>query len=220
METALIERIRAGGGPFIIIGHSEGSMIAYNVLRRLRKQECDVRMLLTIGSPLGMAEVQDVMKAWMPGQKFLVPECVDRWVNVADTLDIVAIDGDLSDDFAPNSRAVSIENHNGPGINTDGPFHSHSATGYLESDAVRTPVRQTAGHAFFQLVGKTIVVRDLADQIENGNAGDRHPALIQLVTGDHGNDQLDGTSLASTRAAVLATITSLVKASGADPDMV
>lgn len=37
MEGTLIERLDVGGGPFIVIGHSQGSMIAYNVLRQLQK---------------------------------------------------------------------------------------------------------------------------------------------------------------------------------------
>lgn len=216
MENTLIERIRAGGGPFIIVAHSQGSMIAYNVLRRLREDECDVRLLVTIGSPLGMAEVQDVMQGWIPDHKLVVPDCVKRWINVADTLDVVALDRDLSDDFAANSRGIAIENHSGFCINPDAPFHPHSATGYLHTDAVRLPVHKTAGNAFFQLVGKAIVVRDLADQIENSSHDERHPALIQLVTGDRGNDINDAVSLADTRAAVLETIRALVAASGAD----
>ena len=35
MEQSLLDRLAAGGGPFIVIAHSQGSMIAYDVLRRL-----------------------------------------------------------------------------------------------------------------------------------------------------------------------------------------
>jgi hypothetical protein len=52
MEQSLVDRLDAGGGPFIVIAHSQGSMIAYNVLRQLTKAECDVRLFVTIGSPL------------------------------------------------------------------------------------------------------------------------------------------------------------------------
>ena len=36
MERSLLDRLAAGGGPFIIIAHSQGSMIAYDVLRRIK----------------------------------------------------------------------------------------------------------------------------------------------------------------------------------------
>ena len=35
MEQSVIDRLAAGGGPFVVIGHSQGSMIAYDVLRQL-----------------------------------------------------------------------------------------------------------------------------------------------------------------------------------------
>jgi hypothetical protein len=32
MRDSVLERLRSGGGPFVVIGHSQGSMIAYDVL--------------------------------------------------------------------------------------------------------------------------------------------------------------------------------------------
>ena len=37
----MLDRLEAGGGPFVVIAHSQGSMIAYDVLRRL--DEADSR---------------------------------------------------------------------------------------------------------------------------------------------------------------------------------
>jgi hypothetical protein len=67
MERSLLERIEAGGGPFVIIAHSQGTMVAYDVLRQLKKEQCDVRLLLTLGSPLGLEEIKDMFKEWIPG---------------------------------------------------------------------------------------------------------------------------------------------------------
>lgn len=78
MEQALRERLDAGGGPFIVIGHSQGSMIAYQVLRQLQKADCDVRLFVTIGSPLGLQEVKDGLRKIGQGKPLVVPECVDR----------------------------------------------------------------------------------------------------------------------------------------------
>ena len=60
MTDSLAERLAAGGGPFVIVAHSQGTMIAYEVLRHLDEGQADVRLLVTIGSPLGLKEVQDV----------------------------------------------------------------------------------------------------------------------------------------------------------------
>ncbi len=177
MEESLRSRIDAGGGPFIIIAHSQGSMIAYNVLRQLKREECDVRLFLTIGSPLGLEEVKDFFRKW-GGGKLPVPPCVDRWVNVAEWLDPVAADSRLADDFDPKER---IKDYTGLLLIPDALLHPHSATGYLRSDPVQLEVRDKAGNAFAQAVGKTVIVKDLAEDLENGLRQERHTVLIQLA---------------------------------------
>jgi len=107
MADTLRRRIAAGGGPFIVIAHSQGSMIAYDVLRALKREEADVRLFVTIGSPLGMDEVQDVLKEI--GGPLRVPDCVARWVNVAERLDPVALDPELKGEFARSGRGVQVE---------------------------------------------------------------------------------------------------------------
>src|SRR4030095_13777832 len=178
MQQSLVDRLAGGGGPFVVIAHSQGSMIAYNVLRQLRKDDCDVRLFLTIGSPLGLTEVQDFFRHWNGGE-LRVPECVTRWVNVADRLDPVAADNDISNDFMPKGRIKNIAHLR---LNLDSPRHPHSGTGYLSSDPVRQEVRETAGNAFGQAVGKSIIVRDLAQDLEDRPRDARHPTLIKLVT--------------------------------------
>jgi subtilisin family serine protease len=175
MEQSLIERLNAGGGPFVVIAHSQGTMIADNVLRRLTKAQCDVRLLVTMGSPLGLDEVQDVLKQWTGG-KLPVPACVDRWVNVADWLDPVAADSDISNEYTPKDK---IENFAGF-LNPDSPQHPHSATGYLKSRPVKSVVQQTVGNAFGQAVGQAVIAKDLVENMENGYRQERHMTLIQL----------------------------------------
>jgi subtilisin family serine protease len=206
MEESFIDRLRAGGGPFIVIAHSQGSMIAYDVLRRLGKDECDVRLLLTIGSPLGIQEVQDELARWAPDRTLRFPACVARWVNVADRLDPVAIDAQLDGEF----RGGRIEDV--PCVNPDSPFHPHSATGYLSTAQVRGPVRDTAGIAFSQITGRTILVKDLVEDLEDGRRLARHRTLIQLSTPD--SSAAAGASLDETRRAVTAEIEALVAGHG------
>jgi len=176
MADTLRRRIAAGGGPFIVIAHSQGSMIAYDVLRALKREEADVRLLVTIGSPLGMDEVQDVLKEI--GGPLRVPECVARWVNVAERLDPVALDPELKGEFARNGRGVQVEDV--AVRNPDWQDNPHSSTGYLGTEAVRAVVRQVAGTAFTQVIARAIIVRDLVRDIENGHAEQRFPTLIQI----------------------------------------
>src|SRR5258705_9866061 len=62
MRESLRERLRAGGGPFVVIAHSQGSMIAYCVLMEPEFASLDVPLFVTIGSPLGIDEVQDFIR--------------------------------------------------------------------------------------------------------------------------------------------------------------
>ena len=174
MEQTLADRINAGGGPFVIVAHSQGSMIAYDLLRHLSKAECDVRLLLTIGSPLGITEVQDALKQW--NGNLAVPDCVTRWVNVADPLDPVAFDKTLADDYSGGSITDFLA------LNKDSPLHPHSATGYLKTDPVQDAVRETVGNAFGQPVARSIIATDLVRDIENSHRDERHEVLIRLST--------------------------------------
>jgi subtilisin family serine protease len=180
MTQALADRLNAGGGPFAVIAHSQGSMIAYEVLRHLTRQDCDVKLFLTIGSPLGLQEVQDAFLQWDEAG-LRVPQCVGRWVNVADRLDPVAMDSDLIGDFEPNEGGQGIENFRGWGLNEDSPRHPHSATGYLRTHAAQHAMREAVGSAFGQSVGRAVIARDLSDNIENSLRDAPHRTLIQLT---------------------------------------
>ena len=191
MEQSLRDRLDVGGGPFVVIAHSQGSMIAYHVLRQLQKVNCDVRLFITIGSPLGIQEVQDVLGKIGPGKPLAVPECVDRWLNVAERLDPVALDSHLVNDFQPNSRGVKVKDHTGLMMNPDWQSNPHSGTGYLSLDIVREAVREVTGPTFSNPVGRNILMKDLVDNIEDGHREQRHPTLIQLVSDDKEAASLD-----------------------------
>jgi hypothetical protein len=175
MEQGLMDRLGAGGGPFVVVAHSQGTMIAYDVLRRLDPARFQVPLFVTVGSPLGMQEVQDALRQWTGGT-LPFPPCVGRWVNVADRLDPVAIDVDISNDFEG-----TIDNTWELGLNPDSPRHPHSGTGYLSTDFVRGPVREAVGTAFQQAIAPFAIAKDLVAEIEDGTRHQRHEVLIQLA---------------------------------------
>ena len=128
MEQSVIDRLAAGGGPFVVVGHSQGSMVAYDVLRQLDPRRFEVALFVTIGSPLGIEEVQDELQDW-DGGRLAFPPCVRRWVNVADPTDVVAVDPTLSGEFTGGTIQDIVQK------NPDAPEHPHSGTGYLQHGA-------------------------------------------------------------------------------------
>jgi subtilisin family serine protease len=178
MRESLLARLRTGGGPFVVIAHSQGSMVAYDVLSALPADRYSIDLFVTIGSPLGLQEVQDQLKI-VTGQTrgLKVPACVKRWVNVADPLDPVCADKQLAGDYGAT---------NGVGVqdllrwNVDSPRDPHSGSGYLRLPDVRTEVRAAIDRELFQRIAPFTIARDLVGRMENGDHEERHPVLIEL----------------------------------------
>ena len=124
----------------LLIGHSMGSIIAYDVLN-MKKNNVRVHTLVTIGSPLGlpliMERIAEVHNFHLDEQHRLnVPESIEKnWFNIADLRDKVTINYTLADDFVPNSKGVKIiditvENK----YEIDGRKNPHKAYGYLQTE--------------------------------------------------------------------------------------
>ena len=101
----------ANGDRVLLIGHSMGSVIAYDALWELDHLEgihrC-VDCLLTIGSPLGMNYVQRRLIGHGQAGKCTYPENIGYWVNIASRGDLVALDASLADDFGEMVRQKHI----------------------------------------------------------------------------------------------------------------
>lgn len=182
MLEAVRTRIVTGGGPFVIIGHSQGSMVAYEFLRTLSRDDVHVPLFVTIGSPLGLPPVRDRFRQWTGKSKLPFPPCVDRWVNVANRGDIVSLDTDLQNDIESRSISAgqSFQNYVVNSPNSDLSADRHSATGYLKTDPVRTEVRDVVGSDFMQPVAFQVIASDLVEGAERVSPAGRLPALIEL----------------------------------------
>ena len=176
MRQSVLERLQPGGGPFVVIGHSQGSMIAYDVLSELDPDQYDIPLFVTIGSPLGLAEMQDQIKVLLGKRKLTVPRCVWRWVNVCDPADPVSADETLRDDYGGGSVLEDVST-----ANLDGPADPHSGSGYLRSEVVRRVVRDAVRIDLFQPVAPFVIARNLVRRLENAPREARHPVLIELV---------------------------------------
>ena len=91
-------------------------MIAYDALLDLAKRDANVPLFVTLGSPLGLQEVQDQFKRFRKTRTLKVPACIGDWLNVADWIDPVALDKSLSSEFTPEKfiKDVRIWNKDSP----------------------------------------------------------------------------------------------------------
>jgi hypothetical protein len=175
-EESLKSRLRTGGGPFIIIAHSQGSMIAYDVLSRwnpAKDGDLEVPLFITLGSPLGLTEVKDRMKELTGQKRLMVPALVPMWMNFTDVWDYVAIDRKLAGDYIPRDRISDVR--------VDNPVRKnpHSGIGYLSTEPVRSAVMGAVCRSLFQKVAGFTVTRDLSRAMDR-ESEKRHPVLIEL----------------------------------------
>lgn len=117
-------------GPLAVLGHSLGSVIAYEVLREERR---DVTLLVSVGCPLGITEVQDVL-ALPPA----VPAGVAAWSNVSDLRDLVALDHWLRPEYGPPGLVADHLVRNDSG-------NHHGIAEYLGSAPVQQVLRTLFG---------------------------------------------------------------------------
>ncbi len=97
-----LRRMFAEGRRILIIGHSMGSVIAYDALWELTHVEHNpgkVDLFLTIGSPLGMRFTQERLLCAREQGRRRYPHNIRRWVNLAAQGDLTALDPTLRDDF-------------------------------------------------------------------------------------------------------------------------
>jgi hypothetical protein len=157
--------------PVVIVSHSQGTVVTLEVLaaRARAGRPVNVEHLFTLGSPLGVREVQDVLACPLE-----VPAGVLRWSNYADPLDPVALDKGIGNDFDRSELIVDELIMNADVRRLDG-FNPHSAVGYLAHPKVRRTVQEAARvdiHARF------LMARDVAAELA---VEQRHSVLIEIL---------------------------------------
>ena len=122
----------------MLITHSMGSIIAYDVLREMEKdgKSFKISHFVTIGSPLGLPFVIDKIKREFKNTK--TPENIEKsWINFADIKDVVAIDFRLSDDYTANKASIKPKDdlvYNDYHIGEN--YNHHKSYGYLRAPEV------------------------------------------------------------------------------------
>lgn len=128
IRNRLRQALDAVTGPVVVVGHSLGTVVAYDVLCEPRFADRPVPLLVSLGSPLGYTEIQDVVT-----RPLRVPAPVRLWANFADPVDVITLDTSLSDDFRGGPRIIDARVDN-PSPN------SHASCGYLRNRQVRAAV--------------------------------------------------------------------------------
>jgi hypothetical protein len=119
----------AVAGPVVVVSHSLGTVVAYDVLSEQEFAQKDVPLFVTLGSPLGYTEIQDVVI-----RPLRIPAPVRLWTNFADPLDLVTLDATLADDFRSTAKVIAD-------IVVDNPSpNNHASCGYLRTRHVRDAV--------------------------------------------------------------------------------
>jgi hypothetical protein len=110
MRVKIRARVDALIGPEtrVVVAHSLGSVVAYEVLAA--RPRSMVRTLVTLGSPLGIPRlVFDRLQPPPVAQRGVWPR-VERWFNIADAGDIVALEKKLSTRFGPDVTDILVDN--------------------------------------------------------------------------------------------------------------
>ena len=182
IQKRLTAQLPGAGTPVTIVAHSHGSIVAVEVLSRI--SNINVVKLVTIGSPLGLQEIQDYLDVPPRAKPFWAPRVVERWHNFTDPLDPVALDKRLAGEFVPHPR--SEDDALDATVITDEivvnertlrlrEFNPHSAVGYLSHPKVRRSVYESA---HFDTMARFVVARDVAEVL---GVDQRHPVLIEVL---------------------------------------
>jgi hypothetical protein len=111
--------------PTVVVGHSLGSVVAYNALRT-DKRDLKVPLLLTVGCPLGIRAVRDQYRP------LRAPKHVAAWYNAFDRRDVVALYALDRENF-PAPPPPEIVNYALVNNHTD---NRHGIDGYLDDPEV------------------------------------------------------------------------------------
>jgi hypothetical protein len=136
-----LEEGASKSSPHVVVSHSMGTVIAYDCLMRV--PECPaVDGFMTIGSPLGIDEVQDKLQpGWSRENGFPSAKLRGGWVNVYDVLDpVTGFDGNIANDFKQNGQEmVEVINEQNWGL------WRHNITNYFNGPKLRASLGNLVG---------------------------------------------------------------------------
>jgi hypothetical protein len=139
------------GDDLMVIGHSMGSIIAYDVLT-FTTPDMEIDSFITMGSPLGlpiiMAKIAAERNIRGPGLNRLKtpPSIQQNWFNYSDLEDRIALIYNLTPNYDANLNGVKVRNfvvENDYAIN--GKRNPHKSFGYLRTPELAGAIRDFLG---------------------------------------------------------------------------
>jgi len=127
------------GRPHVVVAHSMGTVITYDLLKRVAESTA-VDTVITLGSPLGLSEIQHKMKPEYSSHDGYASKAA-RWWNFSDRLDPVC---------GPDPRIANDYRKGGSSVITDvivrntGWFR-HPVDKYLRQPSVQAAIRSGLG---------------------------------------------------------------------------
>lgn len=128
-------------GPHVVVSHSLGTVIAYDCLKNV--PECPaIDALVTLGSPLGLDEVQDKLApSYSRKEGYPSERLRGDWINLFDRLDpVCGFDPSLANDFAKSGAARVVDIR----VNNRGAWR-HDIQDYLSQADLRSQLRRLLG---------------------------------------------------------------------------
>ncbi len=140
---------RREGRPVLLVAHSMGSVIAWDVLWELTHRDCDplrLDLLLTMGSPLGQRYIQRRISGAEENGDRRYPQNIRRWINVSAWGDLTAIDPHLANDFGEMQRRGHVQSIEDKRIfnwfRLDGILNVHAEYGYFANPSVGAAIAE------------------------------------------------------------------------------
>ena len=143
-----------GRRPVLLIGHSMGSVIAYDSLWELSasgRDHVQLDMLFTMGSPLGQRYMQKRLKGAGKTGYRRYPNNIRRWKNLSAIGDLTALDQVLANDFEEMLELGLLESFEDDALlshfRLDDILNVHAEYGYLVHEkTARTICEWWRGH--------------------------------------------------------------------------
>lgn len=140
--------------PILLIGHSLGSVIAYDTLWELSVQDGWKGKVdfLTLGSPMGMHYIQRRLMGMNGNGKQSYPSMIRHWINLSSEGDVTALNRNFHESFhamLEQGLVDSIEDHSHGIYNfyrSDTGLNCHRSYGYLVNPAVGNIIAQWWKH--------------------------------------------------------------------------
>lgn len=140
--TTLLEKAIKADDDILLIAHSLGSIVSYDVLwkfshyaeyRHIRNKK--INTLITIGSPLGDENVKRQLKGSQAKNRRRYPHNIEHWINFAAEDDYISHDPTLANDYKKMAELGLSKNISDQRIYNmavrDGSSNPHHGSGYL-----------------------------------------------------------------------------------------